>query len=265
MASTETPFDPKSFKGLFFDIYATLIDWEDPIYRSLRQLTNRLPEDDARRADNKDNKRTLLKSYAANEKVVEGENPTLPYPQILERVYERIASQLGVSYSHEEAVAFGYTIGEWGAFPDTVKAMQTLAKYYKLFALSNVDNESFGRTLAGPLKGVKFDDIYTAQMIGSYKPHPDNYNYVVKRLGEEWDIPKDQTLLVAQSLDIDHYMAHKLGFKPAVWITRRGPYSVGGMGGDREALEAAGEIKLGAVYETLGEFADAVEKAFQQK
>jgi FMN phosphatase YigB (HAD superfamily) len=63
-----------------------------------------------------------------------------------------------------------------------VEAMQILDKHYKLFALSTVDNESFGRTLAGPLKGVKFDGIYTAENIGTYKPNPKNHHYCLNHI-----------------------------------------------------------------------------------
>jgi FMN phosphatase YigB (HAD superfamily) len=136
--------------------------------------------------------------------------------------------------------------------------MQVLAKHYKLFVLSNVDNASFARTLDGPLKGVHWDGIYTAEQIGSYKPNPRNYNHVVTHLDKNFGIPKDEILLVAQSLAVDHVAATALGFRPGVWIARKSS----SMGGNREELEAKGLLKLGATYSTLGEMAKAVEKAF---
>ena len=210
-------FDLKQFKGLFFDIYATLVDWEAGIYPQLLRLSQALPQDDARRVDTPGTRTALLRAYAVNERAVEHENPALPYPQILEAVYARIAAQLGVqSFDRTDQVAFGRSIGDWPAFPDTVAAMQTLAKHYKLFVLSNVDDASFAQTCSGPLNGVHWDGIYTAEQIGSYKPNPNNYNFVVKRLDEDFGISKDQILLVAQSLDIDHVSTKALGFKPAV-------------------------------------------------
>ncbi|KIW38298.1 haloacid dehalogenase, type II [Exophiala oligosperma] len=256
------PFDLRSFKGIFFDIYATLIDWESGIYPQLLKLSQKLPAGDPRRDDTPETRKTLLQMYAANEKIVEHDNPTLAYPKILESVYDRIAAALGVPDAADDAdrVAFGKSIGEWPAFPDTVEAMKVLAKHYKLFVLSNVDNESFGRTLAGPLKGVHWDGIYTAEQIGSYKPNPRNYEYVVNKLKTDFGISKDETLMVAQNLDIDHASAKALGFRPAVWIARYAGNAA--MGGDREELEAKGLIDLGAAYETLGEMAEAVERAF---
>jgi 2-haloalkanoic acid dehalogenase type II len=251
-------FEPTKVKGLFFDIYATLIDWETGIYTSLLRLAHRLPESDPLHADTTETRRTLLRMYAANEKIVEHDNPQLAYPKILEEVYARIAAKLDVPFEQTEQIAFGESIGDWPAFPDTVAAMQTLAKHYKLIVLSNVDDASFARTCAGPLNGVHWDAIYTAEQIGSYKPNVNNYNYVVTHLRDDFGIPKDQLIQVAQNLDLDHATCTALGFKPGVWIAR----GAAKMGGNREELEAQGLLKLGATYATLGEMAEAVEKAF---
>ena len=140
-----------------------------------------------------------------------------------------------------------------GRFSDSVAAMQVLGKHYKLFALSNVDNESFGRTLAGPLKGIKFDSIFTAQMMGLYKPNPNNYHYCLSHIKDDFGIEKDETLIVAQSLDIDHVAS--------TWIAWN--LGVTAMGGNYGKLLAAGKIKIGAKFESLGDMASAVERTFQ--
>lgn len=252
-------FDLTKPKGLFFDIYATLIDWESGIYPSLLALSSRLPASNPLSTDSPQTRQTLLRMYALHEKAVEHANPTLPYPEILSQVYSRIASALGdLPFTPEEAAAFGRSIGDWPAFPDTVSAMQTLSKHYKLFVLSNVDNASFARTCAGPLNGVHWDGIYTAEQIGSYKPDPRNYNFVVERAKEDFGIEKAELLMVAQNLDLDHVANTKLGFEPGVWIARGGS----AMGGDREELEGRGKLVLGATFETLVDMAEAVEEAF---
>ena len=241
--------DLKKTKGLFFDIYATLINWEAGIYPSLLRL--------AKSEDTPATKEKLLEDYHEYQAEIWAAEPTLKYPKVLEQVYARIANNLGVSFTQEEQVAFGYSIGEWPAFPDTVEAMKVLSKHYKLFVLSNVDNASFKRTCTGPLQGVPWDGIYTAEQIGSYKPDPRNYEFVVTRAAEDFGIKKDELVMVAQSLDIDHLMSKKLGFPPGVWISRKGS----AMGGQREEMEQQGLLDIGATYDTLGEFAEAVEKA----
>ncbi len=110
-------FDLRLFKGIFFDIYGTLIDWESGIYPQLLSLTQKLPAEDPRREDTPETRKILLRMYTANEKVVEHENPTLAYPKILEAVYNRIAAELSVQPAGENRIAFGQSIGEWPAFP----------------------------------------------------------------------------------------------------------------------------------------------------
>ncbi len=127
---------------------------------------------------------------------------------------------------------------------------------------NNVDNASFERTRTGPLKGVHWDGIYTAEMIGSYKPDPANYLYAATRMEQDFSIKKDEMLLVAQSLDIDHMTTKSLGFNPGIWISRNAASTIGGI---REDLEQKGLLELGATYDTLGEMAEAVENAFGQK
>ena len=73
-------------KALFFDKYATLIDWEPAMYSVLSALIHALPESDGRRAGTPENRQALLRAYAANEKAVEAEFPTMPYPKILQTV-----------------------------------------------------------------------------------------------------------------------------------------------------------------------------------
>jgi 2-haloalkanoic acid dehalogenase type II len=240
-------------KGLFFDVYATLIDWEAGIYPPLLAL--------AQQPDSPDLREQLLHAYHTHQIGIWRDSPTLLYPQVLEETYGRIAKERNVSFDQADAVTFGAGIGEWPAFPDTVDALRRLAKHYKLFVLSNVDNASFERTRTGPLQSAHWDGIYTAEDIGSYKPDPKNYHYVVDAAGEKFGIGKEQLVLVAQSLDIDHMSVKKLGFRPGIWISRSGS----AMGGKREEMESKGEIELGAAFETLGDFANAADKAFAAK
>lgn len=47
--------------------------------------------------------------------------------------------------------------------------------------LSNVDREGFDATKAGPLDGVWFDGIITAQEVGSYyKPDRRSFGYMLE-------------------------------------------------------------------------------------
>lgn len=256
-------FHSKNYKILSFDIFGTLIDWESGINEALLPLLAKLPASSPHhpsRTDASTTRKFILSSYTDLELAVQKERPTLSYPKIMASVYEKLASQLSISITEEEATQFGSTIGSWSAFPDTVAAMQALSKHYKLIVLSNVDRESFSRTLSGPLKGIEFDAIYTAEDIGSYKPDQRNFQYLVDHAKESFGAEKKDILHVAQSIAHDHMTAKKFGFEPTVWIKRRPGGDEALMGGKFE--EVKDEVNLAATFGSLGEFAEAVKKDF---
>ncbi|TVY53432.1 hypothetical protein LCER1_G005316 [Lachnellula cervina] len=256
-------FNPTEYKLLSFDIYGTLIDWESGIYEALLPLLSKLPQEDPHHPDRNTpgaNRRFILTEYTNFELGIQTEHPTLAYSKILATAYERIAAKLQVPFDKAEAEEFGATIGKWPAFPDTVAAMQELGRHYKLVVLSNVNNASFSRTLAGPLKGVKFDGIYTAEDIGSYKPDPRNLQYMVEHAEKDLGVKKDEILKVAQSLQHDHRPAKKFGLRPSVWIKRSEDDA--SMGGKYQ--EFKDQVQLAASFSTLGEFAAEVKKGFEE-
>lgn len=255
-------FDLTKFKVLTFDVYATLIDWETGIFAQLSPLLGRLPPSSPYWTKPlKETKEILLRRFASGELEVETANPTMKYSTILSHVFFKIAATLGVSVTEAEAVEFGAGIGKWEAFPDTVDALHRLQKFYKLIPLSNCDRSSFSATLAGPLKGVNFDAIYLAEDIGSYKPNRKNFDYMVEHVKQQFGFEKAEILHTAQSLSHDHVPAMAYGFSPSVWIKRGGAEDA--MGGVLEEYE--GKVKLGAIYKTLGDMADAAEIAFGVK
>lgn len=218
-----------SFKVLSFDIYGTLIDWETGIIRGLSPtLTAQIPDGTAaaatyRHAHEQDDARIkLAEAYHEVEAAVQAEAPQLLYAELLAQVYLRLAARWGVTTTERlraEAEAFGRGCGSWGAFADTVEAMKRLGKHFKLVPLSNVDRESFSRTCSGPLEGVPFWRVYTAQDIGSYKPDPRNFEYLLKHLDEDdraeggEGIGKVEVLHVAQSLFHDHRPTKTMGMR----------------------------------------------------
>jgi FMN phosphatase YigB (HAD superfamily) len=66
---------------------------------------------------------------------------------------------------------------------------------------------------------VTFDAICTAQDIGSYKPDPRNFAYLINKVAE-LGVLKRNILHTAQSLFHDHVPAQAAGLSSA-WIDRR--------------------------------------------
>ncbi len=202
------------FKVLTFDCYGTLIDWETGIVRALQPILDRraLSREEA------------LASFARHETAQEAETPGMIYSELLAQVHRRLATEWGVAASEDEHRAFGASIGDWPAFVDTPAALQYLKEFYKLVILSNVDNRSFA--VSSKRLGVAFDAVFTAEDIGSYKPDPRNFRFMLdalKRAGHG----EGEILHTAQSLFHDHAPANALGLHSA-WIDRlQGPETAG--------------------------------------
>ncbi|HEX2668027.1 MAG TPA: HAD family hydrolase, partial [Gammaproteobacteria bacterium] len=148
------------FDVLSFDCYGTLIDWESGIRAALanwRRRENIQVSDDA-----------FVETFGKFEWQEEEENPGMLYPEILGRVLKRMATGWGVFATPDDMKAFGRSVGNWPAFPDSALALAYLKQHFKLVVLSNIDRESFSYSNAK--LGVEFDYVYTAQDIGSYKP-----------------------------------------------------------------------------------------------
>jgi 2-haloalkanoic acid dehalogenase type II len=197
------------FEALTFDCYGTLIDWESGMVAGLAPLTGRVGRPLSRN--------DILEAHARHESSQQLYTPAKPYRELLPVVYKRLAEEWGVAASHEECAAYGRSIGDWPAFPDTPAALQYLKKFYKLVILSNVDNASF--SASNKRLQVEFDAIYTAEDIGSYKPSPRNFDYMLGKL-DGIGVRKGKILHTAESLFHDHKPANAAGLA-SCWIYRR--------------------------------------------
>ena len=172
----------------------------------------------------------------------------MPYFQVLATLLPALAARLSLPEPKtEECARFGESVGTWPAFPDTVNALHRLSKKYKLVVLSNVDRTSFSKTNAGSLAGFPFDLVITAQDVGSYKPDPRNFEYMLRTVHDKFGVVPSEVLQTAQSQFHDHHPARSAGIKSA-WIDREGAT----MGNLEENV-------YNWRFRTLGEMADALE------
>jgi len=199
----------RDYEALTFDCYGTLIDWETGLYEALTPLLLRAGKDMPKDA--------ALAAFAERESAQQAATPDMIYADLLTEVHRQLAEAWGVAPDAAEDARFGASVGDWPAFPDTVQALRYLKQHYKLVILSNVDRTSFAAS--NTRLGVTFDAIYTAQDIGSYKPDPRNFAYLIARLAEQ-GIGKEKILHTAQSLFHDHVPANAVGLASA-WIDRR--------------------------------------------
>ena len=198
------------FRTLTFDCYGTLIDWETGIVDALRPWLARHRAEIGRE--------TLLAAFARHESAQQAATPAMRYPELLAQVLRRMGEELGLPVSDAEAEAFGASVGDWPAFPDSAAALAHLAGHYRLVVLSNVDRASFARSAAR--LGDPFDAVYTAEEIGSYKPDPRNFAFMLDRLAAA-GCARGEILHTAQSLFHDIRPAKAAGLA-SCWIDRGG-------------------------------------------
>ena len=195
----------ENFTHLTFDCYGTLIDWETGILAAVRPIL-------ARRGIAAEAEQ-ILQLYVKYEAEQEA-GSYKRYRDVLQGVMAGIASELGFVPTVSELQALPDSVGHWPPFADTVAALTRLQTRYKLVIISNIDDAMFAET--NKLLHVVFDDIITAQQVGSYKPALQNFHFALARLG----VPQQQVLHVAQGLYHDHVPAKALGLT-TVWVNRQ--------------------------------------------
>jgi 2-haloacid dehalogenase len=200
-----TDIDYTRFEALTFDCYGTLIDWEAGIVSGLRAVLA------ARGLEPSDDE--LLGVFAGFEAPAEA-GPYQRYRDILGHCLREVAQHYGIEASDTEAAAFGDSVGDWPAFPDSTDALARLQDRFRLGVITNCDEDLFARS-ATRLRTV-FDAVVTAESVGAYKPDPRGFGVAFERLG----LPPERVLHVAQSLFHDHVPAKRLGLT-TVWIDRR--------------------------------------------
>ncbi len=233
------------FKVLTFDCYGTLIDWETGIWDAMQPLLMAGSETGVRRGE-------ALAAFAKAESATEHDMPEALYPDILYRVHEELADRFGLSTNDELNAAFANSVAHWPAFPDTADALRELKKHYRLVILSNVNRDGFAAS--NRKLGVEFDAIYTAQDVGSYKPSPANFEYLIANLEKDFGLGKEDILHTAQSLFHDHVPAKSFGLANT-WIDRQRLSESGSWGATAEVEEMP---DIDFRFFSMGEMADAV-------
>lgn len=194
------------FDVLTFDCYGTLIDWEAGLLAALRAPLAghgiQAPEDD------------LLEAFGQHEAELEA-GAYRTYREVLAGVLDAMLASHGAAATPEERAAFGGSVADWPAFPDSATALARLHERFKLAVITNCDDDLFAAS--EQRLGLSFDWVVTAQQAKRYKPNPRGFELMFERVG----LPPSRILHVAQSLFHDHVPAKRLGLS-TVWVDRRG-------------------------------------------
>jgi 2-haloacid dehalogenase len=226
------------FKFLTFDCYGTLIDWETGILGAFRSILNNHKKDL--------NDAEILNLYAELESAIES-GEFKPYREVLKEVVRGFSARLAFKPTEQEADSLPESVKDWRPFPDTVSALKSLARHYKLCIISNIDDDLFAHS-ARQLD-VPFHVVVTALQARSYKPSRSNFRLALNQIGE----PREQVLHVAESLFHDIVPARALGIKN-VWVDRSK--------GKRGRASRTADVKPDLEVRDLKTLAELVEQSF---
>ena len=231
------------FRFLSFDCYGTLIDWESGIWNAFQPVILFNNRNDLTREK-------VLRNFALLESEQQKQTPSMLYSEILFNVHKKFTEENELKSTDELNKNFGSSVPFWPAFADSADALRILKSKFKLVILSNVNVAGF--TSSNRWLGVEFDEIYTAEHVGSYKPNPSNFEYMFDNLKKAHDAEKKDILHVAQSLFHDHVPAKDFGMN-TVWIDRQN-LSKGGNWGATKVVE--NQPKPDVIFEDLISFAN---------
>ena len=197
------------FDTLTFDVVGTLIDFETGILDWFRTTLKRygVPKTDEE----------ILTAFAAVEDRYQRETPEKPFTEMLPLIYRDVASGWGIEFREEDAESFRDSIRSWPPFPDTVEALEELGTRYRLVAVTNADAWALEHMSAN--MGDPFRERITCDEVGTNKPNPKVFEYVLEKLTPK-GVEKKDILHTAQSQYHDIVPAAALGFA-IMWIERR--------------------------------------------
>ncbi|EEB90325.1 hypothetical protein MPER_11483, partial [Moniliophthora perniciosa FA553] len=121
------------FHILFFDVYATLVDWETGIYDAMKPLLSRYP------VSANWTLKQAIEEFTAIEVPLIQEHSHLPYRDLLAKNHELLEEKLHRESGDQASIKpdygdvdrhtkFGQSIRNWPVFPRHINALRTLAK-----------------------------------------------------------------------------------------------------------------------------------------
>ena len=218
------------YSDLLAQVYATLE----------ARLQNKEPLPNALRDDDSAETTVVSSAHGGKEMILVGARPVS-------------TSKRTQGNGTSDAEAFAGSVERWPPFPDTIGALATLSKRFKLVILSNIDGATIVKTrelMEGP-GGFEFDAVYTAEEVGAYKPAPEMLGYALARLKEKFGIEQKEVLMTAQSVFHDIAPAKRRGIATA-WINREGAVT---------GLDSVQDDVAMFAFPTLGAMAEVVEQS----
>lgn len=193
---------PKQVTFVTFDVYGTLIDWEDGIYRAFKREADR----DGFTID----KDVIIPLFHEISREIESGSYEL-YAEVLRRTALEIAKRIGWPLEPSRSGFLPDSVQRWMPFKETPAQLRKFTKL-QTGLISNIDDKLLGQTRRHIQ--VDFDLVVTAQQVRSYKPDPAHFKECERRVGGKrgW-----VHIAASHYHDIEPCVKAKV---PVIWVNR---------------------------------------------
>ena len=194
---------PKNVTFVTFDVYGTLIDWEQGVYQAFKREADR----DGFTID----KDVIIPLFHEISREIEGGSYEL-YAEVLRRTALEIAKRIDWPLEPSRSGFLPDSLVRWMPFKETNTQLKKFMGKMETGLISNVDDKLLGLTRRH-IPG-DFDLVVTAQQVRSYKPDPAHFKECERRRGG-----KKGWVHIAASYyhDVEPCLKAKV---PVIWVNR---------------------------------------------
>ena len=194
---------PKQVTFVTFDVYGTLIDWEDGIYRAFKREADR----DGFTID----KDVIIPLFHEISREIEGGSYEL-YAEVLRRTALEIAKRIGWPLEPSRSGFLPDSVQRWMPYKETAAQLRKFNAKLQVGLISNIDDKLLGQTRRHI--PIDFDLVVTAQQVRSYKPDPAHFKECERRVGGK----KGWVHIAASHYhDVEPCVKAKV---PVIWVNR---------------------------------------------
>ncbi|KAK2461197.1 hypothetical protein APHAL10511_006724 [Amanita phalloides] len=219
------------YKVLVFDVYGTLVDWEEGLYNALRPLLDRYP------ASASWGRREALQTFSSVEMDLQAQHPEMLYFDLLANAHRAIEKRLralseinnaqetnSIAGLNDPHTIFARSIRDWKAFPDSSKALHALAQRFDLVVLSNVDHDSFKYAHARLSEGNDVELTRKKLDLYSYPENNPNNHWFPRSAPDD---NKSPFTLVLTAQDVKAYKPSTVGMQAVLRCVSSDPRLLG--------------------------------------
>ena len=195
---------PKRITLVTFDVYGTLIDWEQGVFEAF--------DKEAARDGFTLDREQLIANFHEIGREIEGGSYEL-YAEVLRRTAIEIARRLEWPLEPSRSGFLPDSVQRWPPFKETNTQLSKVAKRFQTGLISNVDDKLLGQTRRQIPHD--FDLVVTAQQVRSYKPDMAHFTECARRMGS-----KKGWIHVSTSYyhDVEPCLKNRI---PVIWVNRK--------------------------------------------